>query len=216
MIFGIAVAQAVVLFAAAGTVTWLRAWGYIGLFVSIIVCMGIVLTRVNPELIGHRGRITPGTKRFDKIFYAIFLPGFYSMLATAGVDAVRFNWSFMPDSLAVAGIGMGLAGFCVILSAMAVNAHFESTVRIQDDRGHNVCTRGLYQYVRHPGYVGMILMYTGIPLFLGSWWALVPVFILVVLVIIRTAMEDLTLQKELPGYTEYTRMTRFRLLPHVW
>jgi protein-S-isoprenylcysteine O-methyltransferase Ste14 len=216
MVLGLVVVQGVVLFSAAGTVTWLRAWGYLGLFVSILVCMGIVLSKVNPQLIGHRGTIKAGTKRFDKIFYTIFLPVFYGMLTIAGLDAVRFEWSFMPHSLVVVGVGTGLLGYSIVLWAMAVNAHFESTVRIQNDRGHRVCTRGPYQYVRHPGYIGMILMYTGIPFILGSWWAFIPAFALSVFVVIRARLEDATLQKELPGYTVYAKKTQFRLVPGIW
>lgn len=208
--------QAVVLFASAGTFNWLQAWVYSGLFAAIMVVAGIVMFKVNPKLVGHRGRIKSGTKRFDKIFYAIFLPMFLAMLVIAGLDAVRFRWSAMPGSLGIVGIAVGVLAYTMVLWAMAVNAHFENTVRIQKERGHQVCTAGPYQYVRHPGYVGMIFMYTGIPLILGSWWALVPAFLIVVLVIIRTALEDLTLHKELPGYTEYAKSTRFRLLPHVW
>lgn len=214
--FGLILAQAAALFASAGTLLWLRAWIYIGLFVSILGVMGIIITKVNPGLIGHRGKIKSGTKRFDKIFYTVFLPVFCTMLVVAGLDAVRFEWSFMPGSLALVGVTLGVLGFLIVLWAMATNAHFESTVRIQKDRGHHVVTTGPYQYVRHPGYVGMIFMYCGVPLILGSFWALAPAFLLVVLVVIRTALEDLTLRKELPGYTEYTEATHFRLLPGVW
>jgi len=99
---------------------------------------------------------------------------------------------------------------------MATNAHFESTVRIQKERGHQVCEAGPYRFVRHPGYGGMIFMYMGMPLILGSWWAFIPVFMIIMLVFIRTALEDRTLQRELSGYSEYARKTRFRLLPGVW
>ena len=216
MMAGLVVMQGVILFSAAGTVAWLRARVYLGLFVGVLVCMGIVLTKVNPQLIGHRGTIKEGTKRFDKIFYLFFLPVYYGMLAIAGLDAVRFEWSFMPHSLVVLGVGTGLLGYSMVLWAMAVNAHFESTVRIQNDRDHRVCMKGPYQCVRHPGYTGMILMYVGVPFILGSWWALVPAFVLSVLVVIRTRLEDKTLQKELYGYSAYARKIRFRLVPGIW
>lgn len=99
---------------------------------------------------------------------------------------------------------------------MAVNPHFETTVRIQDDREHRVCTSCPYKIVRHPGYVGVILGTLGIPLILGSWWGLVPGTIMILLVVMRTALEDRTLQKELTGYKEYTKITRYRLFPFVW
>jgi protein-S-isoprenylcysteine O-methyltransferase Ste14 len=75
---------------------------------------------------------------------------------------------------------------------------------------------GPYKIVRHPGYVGMGLSALAIPLILGSWWALIPGGIAAALIIIRTALEDKTLQAELPGYVEYTKQTRYRLIPGVW
>lgn len=216
LVVGFVFVQAAVLFASAGTFTWLRAWIYITFYVVILAVAGVSVVKMNPELVGHRAKIKSDTKRFDKVFYIIFTPMLFVMLVIAGFDAVRFQWSSMPGSLAAAGIAMGVPAYSAILWAMVTNVHFESTVRIQKDRNHQVVTTGPYQYVRHPGYVGMIFMYSGIPLILGSWWAFAPDFVLIALVIIRTALEDNTLQRELPGYTEYSTVTRYRLLPGIW
>jgi protein-S-isoprenylcysteine O-methyltransferase Ste14 len=89
-------------------------------------------------------------------------------------------------------------------------------VRIQEDRGHQVVTGGPYRYVRHPMYVGIILLFPCMALFLGSWWALVPASLIAILMVIRTALEDRTLRAELPGYAEYAQRVRYRLLPGVW
>jgi protein-S-isoprenylcysteine O-methyltransferase Ste14 len=89
-------------------------------------------------------------------------------------------------------------------------------VRIQEDRGHQVVTGGPYRYVRHPMYVGIILLFPCMALFLGSWWAWVPAMLIAMLMVIRAALEDRTLQAELPGYAEYARQVRYRLLPGVW
>jgi protein-S-isoprenylcysteine O-methyltransferase Ste14 len=89
-------------------------------------------------------------------------------------------------------------------------------VRIQKERGHTVATGGPYQYVRHPGYTGAILSQIATPFLLGSLWALVPTIASAALYVVRTYLEDKTLRKELPGYEEYTRQTRYRLLPGVW
>jgi protein-S-isoprenylcysteine O-methyltransferase Ste14 len=99
---------------------------------------------------------------------------------------------------------------------MAVNPYFELSVRIQDDRDHRVIKSGPYRIVRHPGYAAQALSLVATPLILGSWWGLVPAAVLVVVLMIRTALEDRTLRNELPGYAEYTEQTRYRLLPHVW
>ena len=89
-------------------------------------------------------------------------------------------------------------------------------MRIQHDRGHEVIQTGPYKYVRHPGYIGGILMAISTALVLGSLWALIPAGIVAILLIIRTYLEDITLQKELPGYAEYAKNVRYRLLPLVW
>jgi protein-S-isoprenylcysteine O-methyltransferase Ste14 len=89
-------------------------------------------------------------------------------------------------------------------------------VRIQRDRGHTIVRAGPYAYLRHPGYLGLLAFTLATPLLLGSLWALLPAAGVVGVVIVRTALEDRTLQEELPGYDEYSRLVRFRLLPGMW
>ena len=134
----------------------------------------------------------------------------------AGLDAGRFGWTHMPLWMNLLGALCMTAAFVFILWAMYVNTHFESTVRIQEDRDHQVCSSGPYRIVRHPGYAGAILASFGIPLLLGSAFAFVPAALMTVLFIMRTHQEDRTLQKELTGYRWYAQTTRFRLLPCIW
>ena len=209
------VVQSAVLFISAGTITWLRAWLFVGLnFVFMIINL-IVLLKISPELINVRGEVKPGTKESDKIFSLFYGILIFSMPAVAGLD-FRLGWSFIPLPWAVPGSILWIAGYVLLLWAMVVNIHFEVTVRIQEERGHKVCMTGPYQYVRHPGYVGMILMDIGPPLILGSLWMFVPVCALVILMVIRTAWEDRILRCELPGYTEYAGKVNHRLFPGVW
>ena len=98
---------------------------------------------------------------------------------------------------------------------MSVNKFAEITVRIQTERGHKVVDTGPYAIVRHPFYVASFWL-AGIPLSLGSYWALIPAAITVLVVVVRTALEDRTLQSELPGYKEYAARVRYRLIPGVW
>ena len=112
---------------------------------------------------------------------------------------------------------MGFAlGWALLLWATASNAYFDTTVRIQEERGHTVQTGGPYRYVRHPGYVAAMLYQLSTPLLLGSWWALIPMILSVPLYLLRTALEDKTLQEELDGYKAYTEQTHYRLLPGIW
>ncbi|MBU0705027.1 MAG: isoprenylcysteine carboxylmethyltransferase family protein, partial [Chloroflexi bacterium] len=99
---------------------------------------------------------------------------------------------------------------------MTANKFFSTSVRIQEERGHTVASEGPYRYVRHPGYVGYIIALFATALALGSLWALVPAVLATCLFVVRTALEDRTLQKELAGYKEYAQQVRYRLLPGVW
>lgn len=100
--------------------------------------------------------------------------------------------------------------------AMVENEHFEQFVRIQEERGHRAVTTGPYRFVRHPGYLGAILGALATPLMLGSAWTFVPAGLVALLFVVRTYLEDQALRRELQGYEEYTKQTRFRLVPWVW
>jgi protein-S-isoprenylcysteine O-methyltransferase Ste14 len=107
-------------------------------------------------------------------------------------------------------------GHALVVWATGTNAFFSQVVRIQTERGHTVVSTGPYRFVRHPAYVGAIVLVLSSPFMLSSWWALIPGVVCAVLMIVRTALEDKTLQAELPGYVEYTQHTRNRLLPGAW
>ena len=108
---------------------------------------------------------------------------------------------------------LAIKGF---IKLMHVNRFFSSVVRIQVDRGQVVINSGPYQFVRHPGYVGGILLYLALPLVLGSLTGLIPAACSIMILVVRTYLEDITLQKELPGYQEYAMTVKYRLLPGVW
>ena len=107
-------------------------------------------------------------------------------------------------------------GYAFAAWALAENRFFSGVVRIQTDRGHVVCDSGPYRFVRHPGYAGNILALFGIVLALGSVWTLIPAAAASIIAVIRTALEDRTLQEELPGYRDYTRRVRYRLIPWIY
>lgn len=115
-----------------------------------------------------------------------------------------------------------LAGFItifghgIIVWAMGANAFFSPLVRIQKERGHTVAAGGPYRVIRHPGYLGAMLFSISVPLMLGSWWAVIPGLASVVLYIVRTSLEDQTLQDELSGYREFSERVKFRLIPGLW
>lgn len=155
----------------------------------------------NPELVNERGKLAENTKSWDKILVTLYTLLLLGTLVTACLDA-RFRWSSVPLTLEISGgIGFILAMVLVGWASMT-NPFLSAVVQIQDDRGHQVVTAGPYRYVRYPMYAGMLFFFWSIPLLLGSWLALIPSVLNVVVFIVRTALEDKTLQAELPGYAE--------------
>jgi protein-S-isoprenylcysteine O-methyltransferase Ste14 len=140
----------------------------------------------------------------------------FPLVIVAGLDH-RFGWSpVFPLWLIVLGIFLIALGYAFSVWAFVENRFFSSVVRIQTDRGHVVCDSGPYRIVRHPGYAGNILPLLGIVLALSSLWTLIPAAVALVIAVIRTALEDRTLQDELPGYKEYARRVRYRLFPGIY
>ena len=140
----------------------------------------------------------------------------FPMVIVAGLD-YRYNWSpEFPLWLIVLGFILISLGYAFATWALAENRFFSSVVRIQTDRGHVVCDSGPYRFVRHPGYAGNIPPLFGIVLALGSVWTLIPAALALIITVIRTVLEDQTLQEELPGYRNYARRVRYRLIPGIY
>jgi protein-S-isoprenylcysteine O-methyltransferase Ste14 len=177
---------------------------------------GTILLRKSPETIAERGQPRE-MKEWDKVIAGVYSFSLFLLLpVVAGFDA-RFRWtgglgnSWQIAAAALLAAGLGFAGW-----AMITNAYFSTVVRIQTDRGHSVCRNGPYRFVRHPGYVGFILQSLATPILLGSAWALLPGGAAALSLVFRTYWEDRTLLLELPGYSEYAREVRYRLVPGAW
>lgn len=179
----------------------------------------VVLTFVDPELLNQRGAWQKKTdaKAWDRILVRVFGQFSLNILPIVmGLDVGRFHWSNLGLWVTVLGVAVFSAGWALLTWAMVVNPHFETIVRIQVDRNHRVVTTGPYQVVRHPGYVGAGLWALGSPLIVGSAYGLLPAGITVGLLVLRTGLEDRTLRAELPGYADYARRVRYRLVPGIW
>ena len=205
----------VLLFLAAGRLDWLWAWLFLAGWLLLMLMSALVM-RKSPGLINERGRRAENIKGWDKVLMGIYSLVLFTVPVVAGLDGVRFEWSTMSLAWHVIGGVLFVPAMIMPLWALSANAYLSTMVRIQDDRGHQVVTTGPYRYVRHPMYVGTIFFGLSIPLFLGSWWTFVPCGLIVVIFIIRTALEDKTLREKLPGYAEYAQRVRYRLLPGVW
>jgi protein-S-isoprenylcysteine O-methyltransferase Ste14 len=168
------------------------------------------------DLIEERGKSKENVKKWDKVIMTLNIFPALGLLVVAGLDC-RFGWAPKLNSwIQVVALVLMILGNAFFTWAMLSNHFFSTAVRIQFDRGHQVAIGGPYNYMRHPGYVGFIVINLATPLILGSLWALIPGAIMAVLFIIRTALEDSTLQKELEGYKEYAQKVKYRLIPGIW
>jgi protein-S-isoprenylcysteine O-methyltransferase Ste14 len=204
------------LFWSAGGVAWWPGWALIGLTSAWILATAIVILRHNPDLFAERLGPRKGAKRWDTAIMSIHGILQLAVLVVAGLDH-RYGWSSGFHTPAqVAALIVCSLGYGLVVWATATNAFFSQIVRIQTERGHTVVTGGPYHYVRHPAYAGGFLTQVSTPILLGSWWALVLGSVDAILMILRTALEDRTLHAELPGYPEYARRVRRRLVPRIW
>jgi len=205
------------LFICAGRLDWKRGWAATAVYVLSMMAIGVLMQRVNPGLMRVRAKPKfKQTQSFDRLFYGIFLPLTYLQVGVAGMDAVRFRWCPLPLWCALPGVLLFVAAMGLIGGVMAMNRFAEATVRIQSERNHAVVSSGPYRIVRHPMYVGMILMYPATALMLGSGWAMAVAALILVLIIWRTSQEDRFLIQNLQGYPEFAAHTRYRLIPGIW
>ena len=215
-LLGIPLRFGLFLFLPAGTLFWPKAWIFVLVSLAEMAAQFGYLWRVNQEVVIARSHYRLDSKRWDKLLLCCYLPSVLTILIVAALDDGRFHWCPLPWIVSVVGFTLFLLGFGLITWAQTVNKFFEPTVRIQADRQQQVIDRGPYRAVRHPGYVGGVLVAIGTALALGSVWALIPAAIASGLLLLRTHWEDQTLRRELAGYKQYSERVRFRWVPRVW
>ena len=211
-------AVGVLLFLCAGSFAWIWGWAYLAVAAASSLIHTAWLSRNSPDLLrkrSSRGYREPGTPRWDTVIS--LLGGGLLPMASWIVSALdeRYRWApEVPTEVHLLG-GVGLVlGWTIWLWAMFSNRFFASTVRLQD--GHKVVEIGPYRYLRHPGYVGLVMSQVAAPALLGSWLGLAVALLTVPLLALRTALEDRWLHDQLPGYREYASRVRHRLLPGIW
>jgi len=196
------------LFGSAGTIYWIEAWILIIIYFIYVMGSFIWLKKNNPELLKERTSRRNEGKWWDKIILTIYTILLMFMLVICGIDAVRFHWSNLPLILKIIGFIGYIPSVIIIFLTIKENAYLSEVVRIQKDRSQQVVKTGPYKYVRHPMYSGIILMILFTPFALGSFMALIFSGLIIILFILRTYLEDKTLQNELPGYKEYIQEVR--------
>ena len=210
------VVMGVALFWSAGRLGWWQAWGVLGVMALWIIATAAVILRTNPDLLAERLGPRKGAKRWDTAILSIVGLLQLARYIAAGLDQ-RYDWTGgISLAFQLAALAVCVLSYALVVWATASNTFFSQVVRIQTERGHTVATGGPYRFLRHPGYFGAILYELAAPILLGSWTALLISSVSAALLVLRTALEDRTLQAELPGYTEYARRVRYRLLPSIW
>ncbi len=203
-------------FISAGSLNYWQGWVYNGLNIFFVSFTYYVLSD-NTELIKERLKPGEGMKSWDKIYFLITSPFYFVMIILSAIDVGRLGWvPKLPLFGVIIGIVLYIIGQSIFLWSKKANRFFSTVVRIQKERDHKVCKGGPYRYVRHPGYVGGILYTFATPLVLGSFWGISINLFTVLPLIVRTYLEDKTLQKELDGYLEYTKEVKYRLIPKIW
>lgn len=212
-VFLILFIQGVILFAAAGTLFW--KWVWILLLLNVVILI-INLLVIPVELIEERGRSKKDAKKWDKVLTSINIIPTILLYVCSGLD-YRFNLTGNVNIIInITGLVLSFSGAMLFTWSMISNKFFSTLVRLQTDRKHTVATGGPYRFVRHPGYVGYIIMSFATPMALGTLWGLIFSGITGILLIIRTALEDTTLKRELAGYAEYAEKVKYRLIPFLW
>lgn len=205
--------QGLCLFISAWSIKWHWAWIFIFLNIFILILNSFILPL---ELIEERGKKKKDAKKWDKILTKISIIPLLGINIISGLD-YHFNWSGQLNIIMnIFSLVIYLFSSMFITWSMISNKYFSTMVRIQIDRGHQVASSGPYKYIRHPGYLGFIIMMFAIPLALGSLYGLILSVISAILFIIRTSLEDKTLKDELNGYLEYSENVKYKLIPFVW
>ena len=214
---GFWIAFGLALFVPAGTVHWLAAWVFLGLFAAFYLFVSLWLARHNPGLLRERTQLRAANQQgWDRWLFPAMLLGTFVWLAFLGLDGGRVHWSSEPPWLHSVGALTLLLSFVVLFLTFRENSYLSPVVRVQEERGHSVISTGPYHYVRHPMYSGILIFFVGTSLLLGSWYGVLIGLLPLVMLARRAVMEERMLRRALPGYDTYQREVRYRLIPYIW
>jgi protein-S-isoprenylcysteine O-methyltransferase Ste14 len=202
----------VVIFLPAGDLSWANGWLFLGsLAVLMLVALAWLLAR-DPALLERRMR-TRERERPQKLVILVSLALIPGIFVLPGLDR-RFGWSSVPDWVVAIGMILVIAGYVLFYLVLRANSWASRVIEVQE--GQRVIDSGPYAVVRHPMYLAVITIYLAAPLVLGSWWALIPAAAFPPILAIRAMSEEKILVEGLPGYDEYRKKVRWRILPGIW
>lgn len=203
---------ALLIFLPAGTLSYSYGWLLMGLLFVPMLLAGVVMLHKSPDFLKKRldAKEKQGKQKGVLAFSVLmFLAGF----VVAGLD-YRNGWSYVPDWAVIAAGVLFLGAYGLYAEVMRENAYLSRTVKVEKDQ--TVVDTGLYGIVRHPMYMATLLLFLAMPLVLGSWYALIPFAFYPAIIIARLRDEEDLLTRELPGYAEYKKKVKYRLIPFIW
>ena len=196
----------------AGTFNYWQAWAYLVILFTPMTWMMFYFIKNDPELLERRLRMREEQQE-QSILIKLMLVFFVAVFLLPGFDR-RFGWSNTPMWLSVLGLALVLLGYISFFFVLRENSFASRVIEVEEHQ--KVISSGPYTIVRHPMYLGVMLMYGISPLALGSLWGMLPMALLPFFLVARIINEEKVLSEDLEGYEEYTRKVKWRLIPWVW
>lgn len=196
----------------AGTLLYWQFYLYILVLVLPMSFVLFYFLKNDPKFLERRTR-TQEKEKAQKINQIVFLLIFFAGFIISGLDK-RFGWSEVPVWIVIITDFVIVGGYLIIFTVFKQNSYASRIVEVENDQ--KVISTGLYSIVRHPMYIGVLIMYMPTPLALGSYWGLIPMAAIPIALVIRIINEESVLKRELQGYDEYCQKTKFRLIPYIW
>jgi protein-S-isoprenylcysteine O-methyltransferase Ste14 len=202
----------ILIFLPAGTFNYWQAYVYIAVTIFPMIFVLFYFLKTDPKFLERRTR-TQEKEKTQKIIQISFTFFFLSTYIVAGLDH-RFTWSNIPLPLILLAVFLNLLGYIIVFFVFKQNSYASRVVEVEDSQ--KVISTGLYSIIRHPMYVGVLIMWLPVPIALGSYWGLIPMATIPIALILRILNEEKVLREELPGYAEYCKKTKYRLIPFIW
>jgi protein-S-isoprenylcysteine O-methyltransferase Ste14 len=196
----------------AGTMNYWQVYAYFGVILVPMLFVLRYFLKNDPRFLERRTRVAEKEKE-QKLIQWINLPIFISAFIIPGLDR-RFGWSDVPAEIIIITDIVILGGYLIIFNVFRQNSYASRIIEISKEQ--KVITTGLYSLVRHPMYLGVLIMYLPTPLALGSYWGLIPMAFLPVTLVFRILNEEKVLSENLEGYKDYCLSTKYRLIPYIW